>query len=215
MPLPWKVALIDDHPVARFGLSMTLQGDARFAVAGEAATPAEAVALVERERPNLAILDLLLGGNDDLELLKQIHALDREMRILVFSAQPELVYAPRALRAGAAGYLTKAEGLDRLIVALETMQRGHIYASGAVQRAFFQQHAAAVPRRGSATLSDRELQVLRLLGAGLGTARIAGELSLSLKTIGAYRERLKDKLGEPDARSLERRAEAFVRTGRL
>ena len=194
-----------------------LEQDSRFAVCGEAASPVEARRQMAQCLPDLALFDLMLGGRDGLGLLGELHDLRPAVRILVYSAQPELVYAPRAFQAGACGYLMKDSGLDSVPEALTTLLRGERYASAAVQRAMFQDAAGGRPPASGPleALSDRELQVLRLLGTGLGTAEIANSLSLSIKTVGTYRERLKIKLGAGDARQLERRAANFIRTGNL
>lgn len=214
---PARVLIVDDHAIVRFGLVQVLEPDLRFEVCGEAATALEARRLVAATRPSLAIFDLVLGGRDGLGLLQEICALDTGLRVLVFSAQPEMVYAPRAFQAGARGYLMKDAGVERVPEALAVLLLGERYASEAVQRAMFQDAAAgrAAAAGSLGALSDRELQVLRLLGVGLGTAEIATELSLSMKTVGTYRERLKVKLGADNALQLEQRAAEFVRTGTL
>jgi DNA-binding NarL/FixJ family response regulator len=212
-----KVLIVDDHSIVRFGLVQVLEADARFAVCGEAASVTEAKQQMELCRPDLAIVDLVLGGRDDLGLLPELQALCPAVRILVYSAQPEMVYAPRAFQAGARGYLMKDAGIEKVPEALAAVQRGERYASDAVQRAMFQDAASGRPPPSAEVeaLSDRELQVLRLIGTGLGSAEIAAALSLSIKTVGTYRERLKVKLGAENALQLERRAADFIRTGTL
>jgi DNA-binding NarL/FixJ family response regulator len=216
MASPARVLIVDDHAIVRYGLIQVLGEDSRFAVCGEAANAGEARREIERCRPDLAIVDLLLGGRDDLGLVRELNDRSPEARILVYSAQPELVYAPRAFQAGARGYLMKDAGVEAVPEALVVLLRGERYASAAVQRAMFQNAAAGRPVAGPlAALSERELQVLRLLGGGKDTAAIAAELSLSIKTVGTYRERLKVKLGVDNALQLERRAADFVRNGSL
>lgn len=217
MSQPARVLIIDDHAIVRFGLAQVLQSDPRFAVCGEAATVLEARREVEARRPDLAILDLVLGGRDGIGWLQELSAANPGLRILVFSAQPEMVYAPRAFRAGAAGYLMKDAGIEKVPEALAVLMLRERYASDPVQRAMFQQAASgrAAVSGPLSDLSDREMQVLRLLGGGLGSAEIAAQLSLSMKTVGTYRERLKVKLGAENALQLERRAIEFVRTGIL
>lgn len=210
------VLVIDDHPVVRFGIGQALALDGRFGVCGEAASPLEARRQIMACRPDFVVLDLMLGGRDGIDLLRELSTLAPGARILVYSAQPEATYAPRAFRAGAWGYLMKDAGIERLPDALAALQRGERFASPTMRDAMFQ-HAAA--GRSAAIdaggLSDRELQILHLLGRGYGTAAIAAELALSIKTIGTYRERLKDKLGAENAQALEQRAAEFVRTGRI
>lgn len=213
MPEKPQVLIVDDHSVVRFGLAQVLA--ARYQICGEATTGAEARSLMESCRPELAIVDLMLGGRDDLELLRELHTLVPSTLILVYSAQPELVYAPRAFQAGARGYLMKDAGIEKVPEALQALLRDERYASDTVQRVMFQQFAGASHSGPESALSNRELQVFRLLGSGRGTAEIAAELSLSAKTVGTFRERLKNKLGLENAQQLERRAAEFVRTGRL
>ena len=213
---PAKVLIVDDHAIVRFGLVQILGDDPRFTVCGEAANAAEALRQFDERRPDLAIVDLVLGGRDDLGLLRELHDRHPAARILVYSAQPELIYAPRAFQAGACGYLMKDAGIEAVPQALAVVLAGDVYASAAVQRAMFRDAAGGRPPSGElARLSDRELQVLRLLGGGRSTAEIAAELSLSVKTVGTYRERLKTKLGADNAHQLERRAADFIRTGSL
>lgn len=217
MPEPATVLIVDDHAIVRFGLAQVLAPDPRFTVCGEAASAVEAKRQIEVCQPELAIFDLMLGGRDGLGLLEEICGLHPALRVLVFSAQPEMVYAPRAFQAGAWGYLMKDAGVEKVPEALAVLLLGERYASGAVQRAMFQDAVAgrAAGAGPLGTLSDRELQILQLLGGGLGTAQIAARLSLSMKTVGTYRERLKVKLGAENALQLERLAQEFVRTGRL
>ena len=216
MASPARVLIVDDHAIVRFGLVQILATDPRFAVCGEAANAAEARHQIDRCRPDLAIVELMLGGRDDVALLRELHDRRPEALILVYSAQPELVYAPRAFQAGARGYLMKDAGVKAVPEALAVLLGGERYAGPAVQRAMFQAAAAGRSAAGLlAALSDRELQVLRLLGSGMDTARIASELSLSIKTVGTYRERLKVKLGADNALQLERRAADFIRNGTL
>lgn len=212
-----KVLLVDDHPIVLFGLSTLLQMSDRYEVCWEARTARQAQELSAAQQPDDIILDLVLGGRDDLELLKELRATARKARILIFSAQPEMAYALRAFQAGADGYLMKDEGIEKVPGVLEILAGGERFASDAVQRAIFQKMSGF----GNATpgtlesLSDRELQVFRLLGAGKGTAQIAAELRLSMKTVGTYRERLKNKLGAADAHELSRRACDFIRSGNV
>jgi DNA-binding NarL/FixJ family response regulator len=210
-----RVLLVDDHPVMRMGLRMVLEPSGKFTVCGEASTVAEGRELAEKLRPDFVVLDLLLGGRDGMELVSDILAAHPAAYILIYSSQDELRYARRALQAGARGYISKATALPDVLAALETLARGELHVSAAVQRALVQDAArgSANPFNALDNLSNRELQVFRLLGSGLSTEAVAGELRLSVKTVGTYRERLKDKLGLENARELERCAENYVRTG--
>jgi DNA-binding NarL/FixJ family response regulator len=197
-----NVLIVDDHPVVRLGLTLALERASGFAIAGEAGDVASAREKVAALRPNLVVLDLALGGRDGIELLGELVALHPPVRILAFSAWPEQTYARRVFQAGGHGYLMKDHGVEQVPAAL------------------FQEFAGGASRALAGVdavreLSTRELQVLRLLGAGRGLGDIARELRLSVKTIGTHRERLKNKLGADNARELARVAEALVRAGRV
>jgi DNA-binding NarL/FixJ family response regulator len=214
-----SVLLVDDHPVVRLGLTLALERAGGFRICGEADDVASARGAVVQLRPDLVVLDLGLGGRDGAELVRDLASLHPAGRILVFSALPESTYARRVFHAGGYGYLMKDGGVEKVPAALETIAMGERYASEAVKAAMFQEFAAGTPAAGSAdpvaSLTDRELQVLRLLAVGRGLGDIARELNLSVKTVGTHRERLKDKLGVDDARSLERVADELLRSGRL
>jgi DNA-binding NarL/FixJ family response regulator len=215
---PLSVLIVDDHPVVAAGLRLLLEGDADFRLVGEAGDSTMARRRVQEWRPDLIVLDLVLGGRDGLELLEDLRGLHPAGRVLVYSSQDELLYARRALRAGARGYVSKAAGLEVVRTALAALARDEVYVSDTVQRALVREYAdgaAGVRPAPLDLLSDRELQVFRLLGGGLGSAEVAAELRVSLKTVSTYRERLKNKLGLENARALERSAEIFVQTGRL
>jgi DNA-binding NarL/FixJ family response regulator len=213
-----RVLLVDDHPVVRFGLALALERAGGFAVCGEAGDVAQARESVSRLQPDLVVLDLALGGRDGLELVRELTTLGAKARILVFSAQPEQTYARRVFQAGGHGYLCKEEGIEKVPAALQALTRGERYASAAVQAALFQEFAGGARRAADdplAALTGRELQVLRLLGAGRALGEIARELSLSVKTVGTHRERLKNKLGVENARELAQVAAELMRGGRL
>jgi DNA-binding NarL/FixJ family response regulator len=208
-----SVLLVDDHPVSRMGLRFLLDGREPFHVCGEAGDVISARRLAAELRPDFIVLDLRLGGRDGAELVEDLLEVHPRARILIFSSLDEMTYARRTLRAGARGYVTKASGVEEVGAALERLARGEYAFSDAVQRAIFAEAAGGGGRDPVDALSDRELQVFRLLGEGRDTAEIAGELRLSMKTIGTYRERLKGKLNLESARNLEQHARAFVRQG--
>ena len=205
-----SVLLVDDHPVVSFGLRLALEASGLFTVAGEAASAVAARAAAERLQPALIVLDLVLGGRDGLELLEDLRAIQPAARVLVYTSQPEAAGAARALRAGASGYLMKTAGPADVVAALQRIAGGEFVVSAAVQQQLLARTAGARDAGADelADLSTRELQVFRLLGMGKSTGEIAAELSLSVKTIGTYRERLKDKLGCHSARELDCRAVA-------
>jgi len=210
-----KVLLVDDHPVVVYGLRLLLENDPRFAICGEAEDALTSRRLVEKTKPDFMVLDLVLGGRDGTELIKDLLAIQPGLEILVYSSQDEMCYARRSLRAGARGYVSKTAGLEVVKTALETIAEGQIYVSPAVQRSMVNEYARGGAAPGLDFLSDRELQVFRLLGNGRSSASIADELHLGMKTVQTYRERLKNKLGLSTARELDRCAERFIRTGEV
>lgn len=217
MSQTFSVLIVDDHPIVQLGLRMLLEDGEPYRVCGDAATVADARELTDALRPDLVILDLVLGGRDGTGLIEDLLDLHPATRVLVYSSQDPLLYAPRSLRAGASGYVSKSDGLERVRQALDLICRGELAVSADVQRKLVRDFAAGHPDAGSLRpelFSDRELQVLRLLGHGLDSRAIAGELHLSIKTVGTYRERLKIKLGIDSARELERTAEHFVESER-
>ncbi len=212
------VLLVDDHPIVRMGLGMALQGSREFRICGEAEDAASARRQAEALKPDLAVLDLHMDGQDSLDLIRDMTALHLECRILVYTAQDETLYARRAFRAGARGYLMKAAGVEAVAEALRTLARGESYVSPALQRLFVEESVTGQRPRlpgelSQDALSDRELQVLQLIGSGWNSARIARKLNLSIKTVGTYRERLKDKLGLENGGKLQAYAERFVQSG--
>jgi DNA-binding NarL/FixJ family response regulator len=210
------VLLIDDRPVVRAGLRLLFEGDSAFAVCGEASDVVSAQQLTTELKPDYAVVDLVLGGRDGTELIEDLLVLEPGLKMLVYSSQPEQPWARRALRAGARGYVSKTCGLDDVRRALEAIARGDVHVSASVQRSLVNEYASGRAGRSPLeALSGRELQVFRLLGTGLSSAEVAAELRLSMRTVGTYRERLKNKLGAQTARDLERTAEEFVRTGRV
>lgn len=217
-----RILLVDDHPILRQGLANVLNQQAHLAVCGEAGDPAEALASAERLRPDLALIDLSLRGGDGIELLKDLRVRHPRILTLVLSMHDEALYAERALRAGARGYVMKQEKLERLLFAINRVLSGAIYVSEQVAA-----HAVArlaVGGTGIAAqespktmdafverLTDRELQVFRLVGRGLGTRLIAETLHLSRKTIESHREHIKTKLGFKDGSELIQRAIQWAR----
>lgn len=206
-----RVLLVDDHPVVRSGLALLLDHVEGFAVCGEAATAAEARVVANKLQPDIIVLDLFLGGADGLALVAELREAAVGSRILVYSAQDEERYARRALQAGALGYMMKREDFATVRRALETLAAGRRYVSEAVTEQWLTT-ALAGETSGDplATLSDRELQILRLIADGRELGEMAEGLGLSVKTIGTYRERLKNKLGAPTSRELARKAATLL-----
>ena len=190
-----KVLLVDDHPLVRLGVGHLIDRQPDLMVCGQAEDAREAEAGASALEPDVVVLDLTLKGSDGLEVLKSIHARFPAMPVLVLSNHDESLYAELALRAGAKGYLMKSEPLANIIAAIRRVLEGGIYVSESMATRMVQQHA-----RGSAQsapierLSNRERQVLHLIGQWHTTRQIANELRLSIKTVEHYREKLKAKL---------------------
>jgi len=209
-----RVLIVDDHPVVRMGLRAVVEQSGRYAIAGEAGAPTEALQLVARERPDVMILDLMLGGRSGTDLVTQCARTAPATRILVLSQHDEALYAERALAAGAHGYLMKGSDLEGVVQALDTIMRGEIALSPRMTAQILKRRMHGAPGDRYSDLSNREMQIFLLIGAGLTTGEIATELNLSPKTIGAHRENIKTKLGLATATELEREATLHVESGR-
>ena len=194
---PRNVFIIDDHPIVRKGLAKLLDEEPDLVVCGEAADVHEARIGLERTRPDVVILDLSLRDSDGLELIKEIRAKYGQLPVLVLSMHDETIYAERLLSAGANGYIMKQAASDQLIVALRRVLEGGVYVSDRISASMIERFALA--RRKHAIdpierLSNREVQVLNLIGRGKSTREIARDLRLSIKTIESHRQRIKKKL---------------------
>jgi len=208
-----QVFVADDHPFLRLGIRSMIDNTEDMHCCGEAENVAETLAGVENLKPEVLVLDLCLGDGDGLELIKALKARHEDLAILILSQLDELLYAERALRAGAKGYIMKERATNDVLDGIRTILAGDLFVSKKVA-------ALAVKRmvetRGETEgtdvgmLSDRELQVFRLLGTGKGTRDIAEALGLSFKTIETYRENIKHKLNLPDANALVHRATEWV-----
>lgn len=201
---PNRVFLVDDHPIILRALQLLVGRDQGFAVCGEATTGREALDAILRLQPDVAIVDLSLADSSGLNLIGQIRAQSREIKILVYSSHEEPIYAERALRAGANGFVNKAEGLDRVIEALRTVVRDKCYLGQRTKEYLFEAFARSGSKEVQSveSLTNRELEVMELLGRGIGSRQVAEQLSLSVKTIESHRENIKMKLGLRNASEL-------------
>ena len=190
-----KVLIIDDHPLLRDGLAKVINQQPDLAVCGEAANARAGLAAAAKLRPDVAIVDLSLEEGSGLDLIKDIHARDPKLPVLVLSMHPEHLYAERAIRAGARGYLMKREPVERVLAALRKVLAGQMAVSDdIVSRLLSGANGRAkreAPIDPAELLSDRELDVFRALGQGLGTRQIAAKLRLAVSTIETHRANIK------------------------
>jgi len=204
-----RILIVDDHPIVREGLSLMMNREPDLMVCGEAEDASAALTAISTARPDFLIVDISLSGPDGLDLLKNIRARFRSLPVLVLSMHDETIYAERALRAGANGYIMKQEATEKVLVAVRQILNQKVYVSDRIANRMLQQYIS-----GSATqehspiseLSDRELEVFRLIGEGHSTRRIAEELHLSVKTVESYQAHIKNKLSLKNARELVQRA---------
>lgn len=193
-----NVIIIDDHPLFSRGLSQLIETQKDYKVIGMAKDRNEALNLLDNTSPDLAIVDLNLGQEDGLELIKDILVIHPQTKILVLSMHDERFYAERALKAGAKGYIMKEEAEAQVINAIKTVNNGDIYLSenekNRLQELSEGKHDGSDRFDTINTLSDRQLQIFTLVGKGLGTVEIAKKLNLSIKTIDTHKENIKAKL---------------------
>jgi DNA-binding NarL/FixJ family response regulator len=198
-----RVLLVDDHPVMRQGMGAIINEEPDLVVCGEADGVRSAIATADETQPDVALIDLSILDGDGLELIREMKRRFPEVRTLVLSMYEETVYAERAMRAGARGYVMKAEAAKTVMAAIRTVLRGEVYlsermsaklAGGDRRGAGSSRVAPAAGRPGLERLSDRELQVLRYVGRGMSTSEVADELFISVKTVEAHREHIKQKL---------------------
>ncbi len=208
-----RILLADDQPIVRWGLARLLESQPDVEVCWEADEPAAALRAIEQGHPNIAILEVSLRGHSGIELTKDIVSRDPGLPVLIFSGHDEVLYAERALRAGARGYIMKQEPLDRVVAAVRKVLSGQICLSERMADRLLQRLAANGARAAEsplAPLSDRELQVFELLGHGFSTRQIAQVLYRSVKTIETHRAHIKDKLRIPTSSELLQRAIHWV-----
>ena len=200
-----RIFLVDDHTILREGLATLINQSTDLSVCGEASTADEALAKISTAKPDLAVVDLSLPETGGLELLRLLKLRHPELPTLVLSMHDESVYAKRALRAGAKGYIMKHEAISEVQEAIRRVLEGGLYVSRRVSDWLVQ--AAVQARSGREAhpingLSDREFEVFEMIGRGLGTSEIARQLHLSVKTIETYQAKLKEKLDLADAAKL-------------
>lgn len=191
-----RVLIVDDHPTLRRGLVALIQDEPDLEVCGEADRADEALRLVQELGPDVVVVDLSLKQGTGLELIEQVKALDKGIKMLVASMHEESLYAERALRAGAMGYINKQETIDKLVDAIRQILRGQIYLSEQMTERVLHRVSDGEKLEDDPInrLSNRELEVFQLIGQGLTTKQIAEKLTLSPKTVETHREKIKSKL---------------------
>ena len=208
-----RIFLVEDHPVTREGFAQLINYQADLTVCGQAGTAAKAMAGVEATHPDLAIVDISLAESNGLELIKDLQNRHPELRTLVLSTHDEALYAERALRAGASGYVMKQAPTSEVMTAIREVLAGRLFLSEAMRTKMVHKHLrgqSAPTGTDIEMLSDRELEVFELIGHGHTTRRIATKLHLSVSTVETHRAHIKDKLRLTNAVELVRRAVEWV-----
>jgi len=199
------VLVVDDHPLMRQGLALLINQQQDMQVCGEAEEAQAAMHAIAHLHPDIMILDISLTGPDGLELLKNIRATSPDLPVLILSMHDEAIYAERALRAGANGYIMKQEATEKVLIAVRRILNGEVYLSECMSNKMLQQYIGGAPRMIQsriASLSDRELEVFRMIGEGRATREIAEDLHLSVKTVETYQAHIKEKLALRSGREL-------------
>jgi len=196
-PKSFCILVVDDHPIVRRGFAQLINHEPDMTVCGEAEDLAEAAAVLEAMQPDLVIVDIMLKNANGLELLKRLPSLAPKTAALVVSMHDEQIYAERALRAGARGYVTKQEADEVIVTAIRRVLDGGIYVSERINERILMSFASNQPSAEMSPLeqlTDRELEVFELIGQGVTTRQIAERLNISVKTVETYRARIKEKM---------------------
>ncbi len=207
------VLLVDDHPIVRQGLAQLINQEPDLEVCAHAEDAATAFQAISMHRPDIVVLDLSLNGPDGLTVLKELRLTQPGLPVLVLSMHDETLYAERALRAGANGYIMKQEATERVLEAIRRIRGGEVYVSDKIAKRLLRQVVSSPAAAGKSpieALTDRELTVFRLIGKGRGTREIADDLRVSIKTVESYQAHIKEKLSLSNARELVQRAFQWV-----
>ncbi len=211
-----RVLIVDDHPAVREGLALRISSQPDLEVCGEAADEAEALELLAAARPDVAVVDIQLKHGDGLQLVRRIKARSSSIGILVWSIFSDKAYAERALNAGALGFINKQQATDKVVGAIRCVREGRLYLGEETAQRLLTRSVVGRPGRGQSpihSLSDRELEVFRLIGDGLSTNQVARRLHISPHTVETHRERIKEKLGLTTAGELNYAAILWVLQG--
>jgi DNA-binding NarL/FixJ family response regulator len=210
---PKRVFLVDDHPMVREHLALMIEQQSDMRVCGEAVDLPQALEGIGLTQPDIAIIDISLSSSNGLDLIKEIRSRGWSVPILVLSMHEDSLYAERALRAGALGYINKQESSKNILMAIRRVIDGQIHVSSKISEILLKRVISGAEKTDMspvAMLADRELDVFQLIGRGLSTRKIAESLGLSIKTIETYRGRIKEKLLINDGVQLLRRAMQWV-----
>lgn len=205
-----KVLIVDDHPAVREALAIRIAAEPDLKVCGEAEDVAGALKVAADTNPDVAVVDIGLKAGSGIDLIKRLKSHHKKLRTIVWSMYSEHLYAERALRAGALAYLTKGQATESIIAAIRQVLEGKLVLSAEMTRQFVKRGVGlAEPGQLHAPtdkLSDRELEVFRLIGQGVKTQEIGAQLHLSIKTVETYRDRIRAKLGLSDGTALAQAA---------
>jgi DNA-binding NarL/FixJ family response regulator len=209
---PARVVIVDDHPIVRLGIRQMLAAEPGLTICGEAETAHGALDLLKALKPDLALVDLSLEDASGLDLIRSVLDTTPDTRVLVLSMHDEALFAERALRAGARGYIMKREAIDGLVHAIHEVLAGRLFVSQRMSQHLLERLGkdASLARNRLGNLTDRELEVFELIGRGLSTAVIAERLQVSVKTVETYRSNIKTKLDLKDATDLIRFATTWT-----
>jgi DNA-binding NarL/FixJ family response regulator len=209
-----RVLIVDDHPAVREALALRIGRQSDLEVCGEAADMSDALRLIAETQPDVAVVDISLKTGNGIDLIKRIKDRDNNVRILVWSMHSEALYAERALRAGALGYINKDHATDRIVEAIRRVLAGKVYLSEAMTERLLSRSVGGTREDAARSpldvLADRELEVFRLIGEGVKTIEIADRLHLSVKTVETYRDRIRQKLDLEDGTKLAHYATQWV-----
>jgi DNA-binding NarL/FixJ family response regulator len=211
----YRVFLVDDHPIVRHGLTQLINREPDLMVCGESEDGSKALTAVGTAKPDVVLVDLTLKRSSGFSLIKNLVALDPKSAILVLTIHEESLYAERCLRAGAKGYLMKEEAMENVLLAIRRILAGQVYLSEEMESKLFRtsrKRSGTVMASPLERLSDRELEVFRLLGQGVGTRQIAKLLNLSISTVECHRAKIKVKLDVKSGTELLQHAVKWVET---
>jgi DNA-binding NarL/FixJ family response regulator len=218
MPNKKKILLVEDHPIFRLGLAELINQEEDFIAFGNSKDVDPAIEEIKTLKPDLIIADITLKKSDGIDLVKYVKKYHKNIPVLVLSMHDEYLYAHRALQAGARGYIMKQEAMESVVTAIHHVLNGKIYLNEKVKEHILS-NIADTPETRKKTpvdrLTDRELQVFKMIGQGFSSRDIAERLFLSIKTIGTYRERIKEKLNLKHGNELLRCAVHFEKTGQI